>query len=437
MNKPMNAVLHLFCVTGAGFIGLLICFGLTPAQAAPPSDETNLTLSTEARLRYDAHHNGQWTRGNDYQQGLLRGVLGADLRINSEVRIFGEIATGQVVGRRNTAAANFQNDASLQQLYVDAHGTVGITQWGAVLGRQEFAEGPKQLISLSDGPNLHRSWNGLRLYARREKFRVAAFDLRATRLGPGSFDEEINHSERLQGLNTSLAIASEGAAHISLDPFWMHSENPNLRLGSRVGLDARDTLGARLWGQRGELRFDWTLAHQNGHYLDRCVDAWGLFTVQSLALSNAAWKPRLTAHIDVASGGGAYGTGTLNGFNPLYASSAYLGEGQFLSLSNLLMVAPGIAIAPTPQTHVTIEYGFARRLNENDAAYAGGMRAYAGTQNVPGHAIGGLLRVLGTWSASKQWTLFVNYEQLSAGDVLQRAGLPSGSYGYVGATLRY
>ncbi len=433
----MNTVLHTLCVTGASVIGLVTSSSLAPAQAAPPSDETILTLSAEARLRYDAYNNGQLTRGNDYQQGLLRGVLGADLRINPKVRIVGEIATGQVAGRRNTAAANFQNVASLQQLYVNAHGQVGAVLVGAVLGRQEFAEGPRQLISLSDGPNLHRSWNGLRLYAQGEKFRVVAFDLRAMRLGLGSFDEEINHSERLQGLTTSLAIAYEGAPNISLDPFWIHTENPSLRLGSRVGLDGRNTLGARLWGQYGELRYDWTLAHQSGRYLDRGVDAWGLFTVQSLALSNAAWKPRLTAHIDMASGGGAYGTGTLNGFNPLYASSAYLGEGQFLSLSNLLMVAPGISIAPTPQTSLAIEYGFARRLNESDAAYAGGMRAHAGTQNVPGYTIGGLLRINGTWSASKRWTLFINHEQFTAGDVLQRAGLPSGSYSYVGATLRY
>jgi len=65
------------------------------------------------------------------------------------------------------------------------------------------------------------------------------------------------------------------------------------------------------------------------------------------------------------------------------------------------------------------------------------MRAYAGTQNVPGHEIGGLLRIAGTWSATEHLTLFMDYEHLTAGDVLKRARLPSGSYGYVGATFRY
>lgn len=141
--------------------------------------------------------------------------------------------------------------------------------------------------------------------------------------------------------------------------------------------------------------------------------------------------------MDIASGGSAYGTGAQKGFTQLYASSNYLGEGQFLSLSNLLMIAPGITVAPTGRTSLSLEYGFARRLHEGDAAYAGGMRAYDGTQSVPGREIGGLMRVIGTWSASEHLTVFVNLEHLRAGDILQRARLPSGGYAYVGATFRY
>lgn len=171
--------------------------------------------------------------------------------------------------------------------------------------------------------------------------------------------------------------------------------------------------------------------------MDRDIDAWGLFAVQSLQLSDRGWKPRLTAHIDVASGGGAGGSGTLKGFNQLYASSGYLGEARFLSLGNLVLIAPGISFSPVPTVNVSAEYGFARRFAEDDAVYAGGMRAYPGSRNVPGHEIGGLLRVAASWSVTEHLTLFFNYEHLAAGEVLERAGLPSGSYGRVGATFRF
>lgn len=408
-----------------------------PFKAMPLGGEASLTLSAEARLRFDAFDDGQLTRGNDYEQALFRGILGADLRFNPNLRVYGEIGTGQIEGRRSVAVANFQNDASIQQLFVDARGYVGSMLVGAMVGRQEFADGPRQLISVSDGPNIHRTWNGARFYAHSQRFRLGAFDLRATRQARGSFDEEINHAERLQGINASFVVSPGSRPNTFFDPFWIHSENPTFRSGGRTGLDNRDTYGARLWGRRGDLKFDITLARQTGQYMNRDIDAWGLFAVQSVALSDKGWKPRLVAHLDVASGGGAYGTGTLKGFHQLYASSNYLGEGQFLSLSNLLMIAPGISVTPTPRTNLSVEYGFARRLNEDDAAYAGGMRAYAGTQNVSGHEIGGLLRVVSSWSATEHLTLFLNYEYLAAGDVLKRVRLPSGSYSNVGATFRY
>ncbi|MDI1301559.1 MAG: alginate export family protein [bacterium] len=435
LNKP--------CVISAGLISLLVWASPVaaeaplPGKAMPLGGETILTLSAETRLRYDAWGNGQLASGNDYQQGLFRGILGADLRLNPDLRVYGEVGTGQVAGRRESAAASLQNDAALQQLFVDARAHIGPTLVGAMIGRQEFADGPRQLISPGDGSNLHRSWNGVRFYAHGPRLRLSAFDLRATRMERGAFDEAINHAERLAGISASLVVSPGSGPDTYLDPFWMHSEKPGVRSGGHVGLDDRDTVGTRFWGQHGRLKFDWTLAHQAGNYMGRDIDAWGLFTVHSLALASAGWKPRLTAHADIASGGGAYGTGTLKGFNPLYASSSYLGEGQFLGLSNLLMIAPGIAASPTPATSLAIEYGFARRLEEDDAAYAGGMRAYAGTGNVPGHEIGGLLRLAATWSACGHLTLFFNYEHLDAGDVLKRARLPSGSYGNTGATFRY
>jgi len=418
--------------------------GMREAGRAPPlkaillGGEAFLTLSAEARLRYDSYDNAQVTRGDDYRQSLLRGILGADLRFNPNFRVYSEIGSGQVEGRRATAPGNFQNNVSLQQVFADARGYVGSTLVGAMVGRQEFADGPRQLVSLSDGPNLHRTWNGVRLYAHGERFRLGAFDLRATRLGRESFDEKIDHAERLQGINAGFVVSpGPKGSNIYLDPFWIHSENPAFRSGGQTGLDTRDTYGARLWGRRGQLRFDWTLARQTGDHMNREVEAWGLFTLQSMALSDKGWSPRLTSHIDLASGGGAYGTGTLKGFNQLYASSGYLGEGRFLSTSNLLLIAPGVSVSPTKATNLSAEYGFARRLTAKDAAYSGGMRAYAGTQNVPGHEIGGLLRIAGTWAATEHLTLFMDYEHLAAGDVLKRARLPSGSYGYVGATFRY
>ncbi len=402
-------------------------------KAIPLGGEASLTLSTEERLRHDFFDNGQLLYGNDYQQDLFRGIAGADLHFNSDWRVYGEIGTGQVEGRRSTAGPNLQNISSLQQLFVDMREYIDTTLVGAMFGRQEFADGPRQLVSVGDGSNLHRTWNGLRLYAHGGKWRVGVFNFRLTRQERGSLDEEINNGESLRGINASVVIG----ANSWLDPFWIHSENRSFKSGTHTGLDQRDTLGLHWFGQQGDLKYDWTLAQQTGDYMGRDIKAWALFAVDSLALSGNGWKPRLTSHIDIASGGGSYGTGKVTAFDPLYASSNYLGDGQFFSLNNLLLIAPGIAVSPTSRANVTLEYGFARRLNQDDAVYAGGLRVYSGTQNVKGHDAGGLLRFYGTYAASEHLTMFFNYEQLAAGDVLKQAKLGSGKYGYVGATFRY
>jgi hypothetical protein len=412
--------------------------GRAPAfKAITLRDDSQLTLSAEVRLRYVVSGNGLLLRGNDFGQLQLRAIAGADLRLDPHLRVYGEVGMGQVAGRRDAAMANFRNDASLQQLFIDARTTAGGTMAGAMLGRQEFSDGPRQLISLSDGPNLHRSWNGVRLYVHGTHSRWGAFDLRATRLGSGGLDERVAGNQRLQGLAASFIVSGGGGPNTYLEPFWYHTVTPNGMDGS-AGQDVRDTVGARLWGRVGQVRFDWTVARQGGRTPDhRRIDAWGLFAVQSLALSESGWKPRLTSHFDLASGGDPGDGRALRSFSPLYASSNYLGEGQFLALSNLLMVAPGITLAPSPTTTLTFEYGHARRFSGSAPVYAGGMRPYAGTEAMEGHYIGSLFRFSGSWSARPNLTVAANLEQFSAGGVLARAGYPSGRHGYLSATYRY
>lgn len=408
-------------------------------KAVPLGGDAVLTFSTEARWRLDAIDNGRALAGNDFTQGLFRGVVGADVQANPNVRVFGEIGTGQVQGRRQAAGANFRNRASLQQLFVEYRRmTLRGLLVGAMVGRQEFADGPRQLVSLGDGPNLHRSWNGVRLYAHGDRVRLGLFDFRVTRLGAGGFDDEtINARERLRGANASLIVSARNRPDTYFDPFWIRSSNDTFRAGGNVGPDRRDTVGARVWGRRGGLRFDWTAAAQTGESSGRPVEAWGLFAVQSLALSSRGWKPRLTSRIDLASGGGAYGSGTLRAFHPLYASSQYVGEGQFFGLSNVALATAGLSVAPTARSAIAMDYSLARRMRAGDAVYAGGMRPYAGTESLPGSDAGRLLRVTGSWAPSSHWTFGFDYERLVAGGLLRAAGFRSAGYAHLSATYRY
>ena len=399
--------------------------GTAPAQASP------LTVGGEVRLRYAALRNARLVPGNDAAQTQFRGLVHAGYRVSPRFRMYGEIGTGQVDRDRDTSNAALQNRASLQQLYVDVDtGADGAgTLFGATLGRQEFAEGPRQLVSAGDGANLRRTWNGARAYAKAAGYKVTVFELRATHLGAGAFDETVRGDTVLRGLVADITLAHGGpgtGGDASLQPFWLHTTMQTTSTGAGSA-DVRNTFGARLTGSCGAMRWDWTLARQQGDAGARDVHAWGLFAVQSLALSDAAWKPRLTSHVDVAS----------RDFNPLYASSSYLGEGQFLALANLLLVAPGIAVSPTRQTTLSLEVGHARRMDDHAAVLAGGLRPYSGTADSRGRHIGNLTRFSAGWNASSHLTLVFSAEHLATGAVLDQAGLSGSTYVQVGASLRY
>lgn len=418
--------------------------GMTHRQSAPTlkgiplRGDASLTLSTEARLRYVATENNRLQPHADTEQMQFRGVVGADLRLNPHVRFYSEIGTGQVDRDREVASANFQNQLSLQQLFVDLRGQHRGVLMGTMIGRQEFADGPRQLISLSDGPNLHRTWNGVRVYAHARRFRIGAFTLRGTQLDSGMFNDGIDSGTILRGFNASVLLSQGQGPNTYLDSFWFHTEIPAFRLGEETGPDKRDTYGVRLWGRKGAFRWDWTAARQTGHTLEsRHINAWGLFAVQSLTLSEQGWKPKLISHVDIASGGGIQSDGSLHDFHPLYASSNYLGEGQFLALSNLLLVSPGLSVTPGEHTTLSFEYGFARRLDANDVVYGSGMRAYAGTEHSQGHDIGILARLSGIWTPTNHLSFNLNLEHLSAGSVLHDAGYQSGTYTQFGLTYRY
>lgn len=407
-------------------------------KAMALGNEASLTVSAELRLREVSTQNRGLVSGDDLEQAQLRAILGAVLRLNPHLRFYGEVGAGHIDHDRTSTSANFQNQIALQQMFVDLRGAQETLLFGAMIGRQEFADGPRQLISLSDGPNLHRSWNGIRAYAHAPRYRLGAFELRATRLGRGDFDDGIQSGTILRGINASFIVSPGERSNTYLDPFWYHTEIPDFRSGTETGLDRRDTYGLRLWGRKGALRWDWTVARQVGRSIsDQRINAWGLFALQSWTLSESGWKPSLTSHIDIASGDDMPDSGALRTFHPLYASSSYLGEGQFLGLSNLVLVAPGLALTPGKHTSLSFEYGHARRLDSKDAIYAGGMRPYRGTEGAHGRDIGDLARLSASWMPSQRLTFHFNAEHLNAARALEAAGFHSGTQIQLTTTYRY
>jgi hypothetical protein len=400
-----------------------------------------LTLSDEQRLRHDTITSPGLRVGRDTNAILLRNVVGADLHIGKNFRAFGQIASGVQEGGYFGAVSPVQrNDAFVQQLFAEVKGDIGQGgNAGIRVGRQDFQDGPIQLVSIQENPNIHITFDGIRAYVSGPHARIGLFDFRYTRLGLNAFDDPTDKSRRFSGVTGSVLVppTAFGGSKLFFDPFFYYLRNRNQRWGATIAREERRFWGARLWGDVGAMNVDLNGNYQSGRYGGRDVAAYQVFAAQNFALG----KPTPTAvrigwRADYASGGGAYGTGPLRNASQLFGTAPYFSYGIFVGPTNYVDVAPTVSFTPVNDVRVLTELAFVWRNSARDAVYSGVGGAYAGTQSVAGHEVAQLLRLNAVWSATQNLSFTLRTEYLRAGKVLDRAGYADSVFTGVWATFR-
>ncbi len=394
-----------------------------------------LTLSGQERFRYNAISNPGGVAGPNRNQFLSRTVLGADLHVGTHVRFYAEVATGQFFGaNKGPVTGTLENEALLNQAFVDLTAPIAGGMAGVRIGRQEFSDGPSLLISTRDALNLRLTQNGIRSWIDWPGIRLQVFDFRTTTLGIGGIaDDPANNNERLRGASASIVLLRAGkdsGSRLYLDPFVYDYYHVGQIWGGTAGTERRTSVGTRLWGGVGPLSLDWTIAQQSGSFItptrDAAIDALGIRMVQSVRLSDGAARPEIGFHADYGSGGGAYGnSGALHTFNYTYGNPAYFSYGLLLSPANLKILAPTFAVSPIRKVRISLEYEMLWRSNTADAVYAGSGVAYANTQAVPGSRVGQMPRMMIDWTPVPQVDIALQAEGLEAGPVLRNAGFRS------------
>jgi len=420
--------------------------GKAPALKAMPlfgRDDITLTLSGEMRLRSLMYDNGGLRKDDNYHEFIFRAIAGADLHLGDHFRIYAELGHGDHDGDGNptvnSVSASYENDLSVQQIFGEARTNIGSALVGIQGGRFEFADGPKQLMSVSNGPNLHRTWNGARFYLMTDKVRVGAFAGEVTKLGTGTFDEGIDRGEQLQAITTSFVLSHKNGINLFFDPAMYHRELDAGVAGITTGRDVRYTYGSRLWGKVGPLNLDVMGYRQTGTHIGRDVKAWMSSAAVNYLLTPKGIRPRIGFRIDLGSGGRGdqLKTGTVPGFDVVYQSTSYLSEGHLLGYTNLQLFSPTVAITPIKNVTINAEYDLVRRMSTHDAFYAQGNKPYAGTANVAGKTVGNYGRLIAEWEVTHNVAFELEGDLLKAGKVMHEANLPSSKFLLLSLDLRY
>ena len=395
-------------------------------------DDVYLTLSGEARARVNHTTNPNLREGRAQRQDILRLVGGADLHLGDHFRVFGEVAHAGLGGvELGTPTTALRNRLVVQQAFVDATADVADVTLGARYGRQEFTDGANLLISSRDNNTIRFVLNGIRAWARGPRVRVDLFDFKFTALGyGGTRDDRVDDLNRFSGVTTGIVLPANlfGEGQLYVDPFVWRLRSLDQAWGGITAREARNYYGVHVWGDAGRATIDWTINRQGGDFDGRRISAWQVFLAQTYALSDAKTAPRIGVHADYASGGGAYGRGTLrNAFAP-FGNNIYYSYQLFATPTNLVAVAPNVQFTPVKGVRAIAEYQFAWRDSQTDAVYRANGSPFAGTELVRGAKFGEMARLQLVWSITPRLSLTGRYEHLAAGPALTRAGYRSSDF---------
>ena len=391
-----------------------------------------LTLSGEARLRVNETTNPNLRDAEAQRQDILRLFGGADLHVGKHLRFYGELAHGTLEGRNlGTALPNLRNRLAVQQAFVDLTGTVADVDVGVRYGRQTFADGPNLLVVPRDNNTLYFGFNGFRAWARAAGVRADVFDFKPTRYGNGGTgDEGIEGGRRFSGISTGIVVPETlfGGSKLYVDPFLWRLRNRGAVWGTDTAREVRNFYGLHIWGDAGPVNLDWTINYQGGSYDNRDIKAWLILLAQTYKLGGGKSAPRVGFHTDYASGGGAYGKGTLRNSLAPFGNNIYYSYQLFATPTNLIALAPNVTFSMFDKLRMTAEYQRSWRDTTSDAVYRANGSAFAGTQNFGGKKIADTLRFQAVYPFTSRLSFTGRYEHLIAGPALTNAGYKNSDF---------
>ena len=259
-----------------------------------------LSLGGEARPFFEWFRNEEWgsVPGDDGYL-LQRYMAHLDLHWNDRARLFVQLKSGLEGGRRSGPRPVDEDKLDLGQAFLDvAMLSSGERTLVVRAGRQEMAFGHQRLVSYREGPNVRRSFDGLRATLRTRAWTVDAFATRPAQTKPGFFDDGPDPDRSFWGAQATRALGGS----VSLDLYYLGLTNESAAYDQGTAKETRHTNGTRLWGDGRGWDYDVELIYQWGGFGEGGIRAWAVASVFGYTFRDLPTRPRLALSLDVHSG---------------------------------------------------------------------------------------------------------------------------------------
>lgn len=368
------------------------------ALLAPRTPRAEVEVGGELRERYELVRNEDWGRAPVDEDGWLlqRAFLRGSYR-RGGVRVLVELQSSLVLGRdpRGTDLEPLDIHQALLELPVG--------EGWLRAGRQELSYGASRLVSVREGPNVRRSFDGVRLHLARGHAWLDAIALAAVDNAPGVFDNA--HEAALWG-----AYGSASRGPFGVDLYY---------LGLARSDEVRHSAGVHAWGRGGGFTVDGEALVQGGTHARRTIRA----ATGALAVTFTTGDVTVGLKLAKTSGDRDPDDAVDETFDPLFPRGNYFGEAALIGPRNHVDVHPSLDVALAKELHAVADVDVFWLARPEDGVYhISGAQQVMPTGTRARH-VGTQASVGITWSPRPRTTVTASVAHFVAGPVLRAAGL--------------
>lgn len=408
------------------------------------SGDSFLTIGGEVREWYEGFRNANWGVGPQDDNGYLLQRLSAfgDFHVNRRIRFFAQL-TSNIEAGRNGGPRPVIDESKLwfEQAFADwalVEGAEGKAPPLVVrLGRQQFRFGSGRFVDFREGPNVHRSFDGIALRWKKAPWDVTGIATKPVRNGTGFFDAPPEPGTTFWGIYAVRSLPKTKGGNVDL--YYLGLDRKQAIFDKGVGRELRHTVGTRFWGRRGGWDYNSEAALQFGAFGDGRLLAWGTAHTTGYTFRSARFQPRIGTTVSVTSGDDGNPKSPLGTFSPLFPTSLYYGQGaiNLNGPTNLIQFGPRVWLQVTKSVRVIVDNDIFWRTSLRDGVYGlatnllvsgqGNLERYVGTQPSVGVY----------WQINRHLSVSAAYNHFFVGPFLVKATPPRQSVDYAAAWVTY
>lgn len=292
-----------------------------------------------------------------------RFMLHANIELDTHFRFFIQLNNTLRFFNDNPVVPEIdENQLSLHQAFAE----IKWSKWKLRLGRQELLYGNHRLITVREGPNTRKAFDGIVIKRLFKSGKIDFFATTPTISQPFVFDDA-SFKEGLIGIYGTQYFKRK----IGLDYFAVNFQSRLRKYNYQPGFENRQTYGLRLFSNFKMINFEVEGAYQSGKFGNLRIDAFSI-----LADVNVSVFPSKNGVVGVAanaaSGDKNSTDNKLNTYNLLFAKPAY-GLAIPIGSTNIMSIYPYIKINPVQKLNMLAQVFFLARYSAQDGTYSPAM----------------------------------------------------------------